>query len=533
MTSSPTIITAINDPELFRPLFKDLKTWTAWITLLKALFGLEMTRKERKLYRRCTGRKKTPQGPFKELWAIVGRRGGKSFVAAVTAVFLALFYDYSRYLSPGERAVIQILAVDRAQVQVILKYISAILHSSKTFEQYILNETKDAIELTTSVDIEVTTCSFRSLRGRTLAVAICDEVAFWRTIETGANPDKEVLRAIRPAMATIPTSMLLVLSSPYARAGALYEAHRDYYGKDDPDVLVWQAETRLMNPTISKELIKKETKKDPVAAASEWGARFRKDVESYVSREVIEGCVVKNRRELPSFTNTKYTAFCDPAGGSGTDSMTLAISHTENDIKVLDLLREIKPPFSPREAVAEFASILHRYRISTVTGDKYASEWPRERFREHGITYQVSPKNKSELYRDFLPLLNSGQVELLDNDTLVNQLLGLERSTGRGGRDSIDHLRGGHDDTCNVAAGVLVGGKVGVIPRVGMVNTDEPMLKPLLKEKPPEGDYIEVWGGTGLEGYERITPQRMPRIPFDDSRDNDGPAWLYKPNERE
>ncbi len=526
MSNSPNIITAINDPELFKPLFKDLSTWQAWITLLKALFGLEMDRKEKRLFKACTGRRKPPQRPFRELWAIIGRRGGKSFTSAIVAVFLALFYNYSRFLSPGERAVIQILAVDRSQVQVIFKYISAILHSSSTFEQYIQNETKETIELTTGVDIEVMTCSFRSIRGRTVVVAICDEIAFWR-IE-GVNPDKEVLTAIRPAMATIPTSLLLVLSSPYARAGALYEAHKDYYGKDDLDVLVWQAETRLMNPTISKDLIKKEVKKDPIAAAAEWFAKFRKDVESYVTREVIESCIIKHRAELPPASNIRYAGFTDPAGGSGKDSMTLAISHSENDIKVLDLVREIRPPFSPREAVAEFASILQRYKISTVIGDRYAGEWPRERFREYGINYQVSAKNKSELYRNFLPILNSRQCELLDIDVLVNQLLGLERTTGRLGKDSVDHLRGSHDDVANAAAGALAGGKAGIVPRISFVSTGEPTQKTLPKEKPelgPGEQLIQVYDGQGFCGYEKIGGGPRPWLPL--HGDGSEPSWFH------
>jgi hypothetical protein len=34
--------------------------------------------------------------------------------------------------------------------------------------------------------------------------------------------------------------------------------------------------------------------------------------------------------------------------------------------------------------------------------------------------------------------------------------LGLERRTSRGGRDSIDHAPGSHDDLANAAAGAIV-----------------------------------------------------------------------------
>ena len=40
------IVEAIKDDRFFRPVFKDLDTWKAWIVLLKALFAIEMTKEE-------------------------------------------------------------------------------------------------------------------------------------------------------------------------------------------------------------------------------------------------------------------------------------------------------------------------------------------------------------------------------------------------------------------------------------------------------------------------------------------------------
>jgi hypothetical protein len=118
-------------------------------------------------------------------------------------------------------------------------------------------------------------------------------------------------------------------------------------------------------------------------------------------------------------------------------------------------VREFKPPFSPDSVVGEMAALLKSYRISRVTGDRYAGEWSRERFLKHGINYEVSKRPKSDIYRDFLPLLNGKRCDLLDNERLLNQLVSLERRTARGGKDSIDHPPGTHDDVANVCAGVL------------------------------------------------------------------------------
>jgi hypothetical protein len=87
----------------------------------------------------------------------------------------------------------------------------------------------------------------------------------------------------------------------------------------------------------------------------------------------------------------------DPSGGSN-DAMTLAIAHKEGNTVILDMVRERRPPFSPEAVVEEFANELKNYRITTVAGDRYAGEWPRERFRLHGVNYEVADKSKSELY---------------------------------------------------------------------------------------------------------------------------------------
>ena len=39
-------------------------------------------------------------------------------------------------------------------------------------------------------------------------------------------------------------------------------------------------------------------------------------------------------------------------------------------------------------------------------------EFPRELFRKHGISYDLAKQTKSELFRDLLPLLNSGRIVL-------------------------------------------------------------------------------------------------------------------------
>jgi hypothetical protein len=210
----------------------------------------------------------------------------------------------------------------------------------------------------------------------------------------------------------------------------------------------------MMNPSLSQRVVDRATEEDPEAASAEYGAEFRGDLEIFVSREAIERCVpagVTVRSPLDSVT---YRAFVDPSGGSN-DAMTLAIAHSEGKREILDCVLEKRAPFSPDAVVWEFAQTLKEYRISKVSGDRYAGEWPRERFSVAGITYKPAEMNRSELYLAFLPLVNSARIDLLDNPRMVSQFVGLERRTSRAGKDSVDHAPGGHDDIANAIAGVL------------------------------------------------------------------------------
>jgi hypothetical protein len=442
-------------PGLFQPHFKGA-SWDAWHAFGKALFGEPMDAAEFEIFKACTGRTVAPTVPFIEACLIVGRRGGKSRVLAMIAVFLACFRRYHDYLAPGEIATIAIIAADRKQARVIFRYTLGLLQAVKALEQFIDPKklTNETITLKNRVAIEIQTASFRVTRGYTFAAILADETAFWKSDES-VNPDTEIFRALRPGLATIPGALLLNASSPYRKAGELYHTYRRHFGKNDARVLVWQGATLTMNPSLDPAIVEEAYADDPEAAGAEYGALFRSDISDFVSREAVDACTAAGRIELPPMPGCRYVAFVDPSGGSA-DSMVLAIAHDRDGMAVLDLVRECRPPFSPEAVVEQFSSTLKSYRITELTGDRWGGEFVREPFRKQGITYNLSEQPKSEIYQNVLPLLNSRRVELLDLSRLHSQLCGLERRTARSGRDSIDHAPGAHDDIANSVAGALL-----------------------------------------------------------------------------
>jgi hypothetical protein len=446
---APSIIEVVGRdfPQFLAP------SWSAWLCFLRALFALPLGESDMSIYTARTGRADLPTSAPREAWAISGRRGGKSAIVALVAVYLACYRDYGNRLAPGERAVLPVIAADRKQAQVIFRYIAGLIDSAPRLRRMVRRRTKESIELNNGVTVEVHTASYRTVRGFTLCAAVCDEVSFWWSDEDSANPDVEVLNALRPGLMTL-GGPLIGVTTPYARRGAAWDAFKRHYGVAGATALVWTGASLDMNPLLPEADISAAYEADAQAADAEYGGNFRSDLASFISDELLSRVVALGRSELgPS---GGHVAFVDPSGGSQ-DSFTLAVAHHDAraDVSVLDLVREVTPPFSPEAVVATLAEECKRYGVKEVTGDRYAGEFPRELFRKHGISYAVSEETKSEIYLRALPMLTSGRAELLDNKRLLAQLRGLERRTGRSGKDSVDHGPRGRDDIANAACGAL------------------------------------------------------------------------------
>lgn len=392
----------------------------------------------------------------REFWGIVGRGAGKSRIVALLACAFAV-REYQ--LAPGENVFVGVFGPDRKHATITFRYIVGLLRSVPSLAALIVNETRQSVELSNGVIVEVLTASTAAPRGRSYALAIVEEAALLPTDES-ANPDLELLRAIRPALARVPGSLLCVVGSPFARRGITFDAAKRYRDKSDtPGVVYVQAPTLALNPTFNAAAVAQAFEEDPISAAAEYGGEFRSDSESFAQREVIEAAVRNGPLELPRLPGVAYMAFIDPAGGGGVnaDSFTAAVAHREKDGRfVVDAVFEKRPPFSPEAAVRECADFLKRYGVSNAQADRYAGQFPTEHFAKARVVIRAAEKPKSDLYSELLPLLNSGKVEIPNHPRLLAQLLNLERRTARGGRDSIDHPRGLKDDLANVVAGVAV-----------------------------------------------------------------------------
>ena len=460
MRPTVTMRKALSDPKLLGNALEG-DSWAAWKVLLIAAMGERLTDEERTLFKSLTGRSHEPLQHVDEFAAVVGRRGGKSRAMAVLATYIAGLCDHSDALVPGERGVLLCVALDQKVAKIILDYAQALFECSPILRQLIANRTSDALELNNGISLEVRPASFRKLRGPTYVAVIVDEVAYLFTEAAYANPDVEVVNAVAPGLATTGGPLILA-SSPYAKSGILWNVYRQHYGaKGDATTLVAYGPSRTFNPSLKQSVIDRALEKDRARASAEYLCQFRADIEGFVALEVVEACVGDYREQQAAADNT-YEAFTDPSGGSD-DSFTLAISHRDlrNDLVVIDAVREVRPPFSPEQVTDDFAALLKAYRVSSVTGDRYGGEFPRELFRKHGIAYELATQTKSELFRDLLPLLNSVRITLPRHDRLVSQIVSLERRVSAAGRETITHPEHGHDDLANAVAGAASLSKYG------------------------------------------------------------------------
>lgn len=266
--SSIAIDRALLDKQLLGSALGDPASWETWLVILRAAFGLPLDDEQLLTFHGVAGDRQPPTSRCRELWCIAGRRSGKSRIAGLLAVFLALFVKHK--LSPGERGLILCLAASQAQARVVFDYAKAFLQHSPVLRQ----------ELESFTAIAVHSNSFRTIRGRTLCGVIFDEVAIWRD-ELSATPDAEVYTSVLPSLLTT-KGMLICISTGYRRTGLLYTKYRDHFGQDSPDTLIVQGGTLLFNKTLSEDDIAAQRLADPSAAVAEWDGGFRDDVASFL-----------------------------------------------------------------------------------------------------------------------------------------------------------------------------------------------------------------------------------------------------------
>jgi hypothetical protein len=233
-----TLREALTDPALLGGALPG-ESFSTWRTILAATMGEPLSPEEAETFRKFTDRD-PPSEPVREAAFIVGRRGGKDRAISALGCYLATCCSWPM-LSPGETGRILCIAPDQSQARVQRDYVLGALESSPLLSSHIASSTADSITMDSGIVVEVRAASFRRLRGVTAVAVVASETAFWFS-DDAANPDTEILAAVRPTLLTT-KGMLFQISTPYAKRGELWEAHRKHFGQADSKVLVVRSRT--------------------------------------------------------------------------------------------------------------------------------------------------------------------------------------------------------------------------------------------------------------------------------------------------
>jgi len=439
------IITAIRDPNILGDTLAPAQE-----AALRCLYGLPLDADQAALAAQCTGRVPAMQ-EHREAAFICGRRSGKSDKLAANVAIYEAFFRRHR-LSPGERGIVLLMAQNVRAANVVAGYIRGKIERSPILSQHVVSSRALEMELDNGITIAIHPSSFRAIRGLSVVTCICDEIAFWFTEAEYANPDVEVVRAVRPAMATFPHAKLILVSSPYAKAGVLWDMWNARHV--DADTLVWHAPTSLMNPTVRASFLEKEKARDPEIYAREYDAQFTDAVSSFIPGDAIEACVVPGRTELaPNIHDYHYFAAIDAAFRG--DSFTFCVAHRHGEKITVDHLTgwegSKEHPVRLADILPKIKAIAARYQVTHLIGDQYGAEPLKHAFKEVGLTLEEVPfttSSKADILGNLRSLIVEGRVELLDHARSIKEIRSLEVEALPGGASRIGHPRrtGAHDD---------------------------------------------------------------------------------------
>lgn len=406
------------------------------------------------------------------VWCL-GRRSGKSTMAAVAAVYMAFCQEdyFRKKVRKGENYYVCTIANDLKQAKIALDFIRQLLVNSP-LEQEIVRETAFDITLSNNCVFQAIPASARASRGKAISMAIFDECAFG--IEGDANRGtKALFDAISPSIAQFaPHSKILELSSPWLTDGVFYEHFQQAKSGEFKGMSARQISTWSINPGLPYEcdFLQNALKKDPEAFAVEFGAEFRKNNAAFLLPEIVDTAVNKDRGVLvpkQEYRGT-YVLALDPArGGVNRDEYVAAIVHFEGQTLVVDEFYSFDADFEIAgkmevniARVEEWIKEKHRaYDFQSIVLDQYNSAASIQALQgEYPVSELVwSVSTKMKAFSKMKELFNAGLVELYPHKKAIWQLKNLSVIYRQSGQWSVT---GGKetavDDHCfALAAAVL------------------------------------------------------------------------------
>lgn len=372
------------------------------------------------------------------VWAL-GRRSGKTLMAAVTATYAAtmLASEYKRHLRPGEKFFIVSVANTIDQARIALQSVKDLITASQFLKPLIVRDTTDTLELSNGAVFKALPASSRSGRGMACPVVIFDELAHALDTEAGNAAGDSLYAALSPSVAQFGgLGKILLLSSPWIQQGVFWDLYKQADSGQYPYMQRVNLPTWEVNRNISQDWLDQEKARDPELFRIEYGAEFTGNVAAFLDGQLIDAAINHDRGVLPPLPRFKgrYYLSLDPAKGNR-DAYTACIAHLDGARLVVDLFHQFAPSWGDgKKATVAIALvedwILEQHKVygfTSVVLDQYNSSSTIQRLsgkvKIRELTWTAP--TKTEAYSKLRELANAGNLELYPHPKAIQQLKNL------------------------------------------------------------------------------------------------------------
>jgi hypothetical protein len=428
------------------PLFLGLsfKERPAQETVLRIIYGMPLNDDQLKIYQKITKNKKEFEAGIEkeEAILILGARSGKSLLASIIALYEATRKKWRKYLNRGESGYVEVISTRQKQSeQIIGANCLRLMENSYNLKGLIKDSTQSELTLRNNMKILSLPCNTTAGRGLPVFCLIFDEIAHFYT--EGVKADETIFNSLNPRRVQFPGSKLIMISTPSAKQGLLWNFFDDGYKV--PDRLTAQAETLFMNPLVDRKFLEKEKKRDIDNYRREFLAEFAEKVEAFLSYDLVVNSL-KLAGDLPYKSEFQYFAGIDASGLAGRDKFSLAIAHEQGNDIYVDKVKswDLKDPDPIMSDIKELAKM---YNFVGVSIDRYARGWVQNSLEKIGLEVSIRP-SLAEIYVNIKGLMIGDRLFLPDNKGIKRAFLATQGFYGRNNALSIAHPRNseGHSD---------------------------------------------------------------------------------------
>jgi hypothetical protein len=385
---APSIVDFVSDPQLL-----GLSTTPAQRVVLKTRTGEPLVGEERDLWPVMTGLGLEHYHSRKSITLVAGARSGKgSRICAPLALHESIFGEWQAKLTKGERGVCAVFAQGQREAGTLYSYVKGQLAESPLLRSQLADDPlKTELVLTNGARILTYPCTARSARGSSIFAGILDEAAWYR-VEGGQDADAEVRTSVRRGMLGFDNPLMVTASTPFAKAGIVWDDFRQLFGVYHPDAVCFHGPTTLFNSTITAERLEVERRLDPSRFAREYLAEFSEDVDTFLPRAWIDAAIAEGVHERTPVEGRRSFAAIDPSG-AGADAFSLVLVTVEGVGDERRVVQTVSRAWQSSRSstvdlagvVQQAAEILRAHGCREAVSDSFAAGWVSQAFAKAGI----------------------------------------------------------------------------------------------------------------------------------------------------